>query len=151
MMRATRSARLKRLHQALSEGLPVSLNDLIDIAGADRASVVSDLRHLRTDLGAPLRFSDGGYRYLTSYELPVLAVCLENYELQSSVESEGPELAWSALPGPPAAPIGSIGRGSARRPRGKTPRRCLLANCSAPRPGRRRGLPAARKSPLAPL
>ena len=96
MIRATRSARLKRLHEALSEGEPVSLNALIEVAGGDHASVVGDLRHLRSDLGAPLRFSDGGYRYLSEFELPVLAVCLQQYELQSSVVSEGPELVWSA-------------------------------------------------------
>jgi tetratricopeptide (TPR) repeat protein/biotin operon repressor len=96
MMRATRSARLKRLHQALSEGLPVSLENLIQAAGADRATVVADIRHLRSDLGAPIRFVDGGYRYLSAYELPVLAVCLEHYELQQSIDLVGPELAWSA-------------------------------------------------------
>ena len=89
MIRATRSARLKRLHEALSEGEPVSLNALIEVAGGDHASVVGDLRHLRSD-SWPLRFSDGGYRYLSEFELPVLAVCLQQYEL-SRASSRGPE------------------------------------------------------------
>ena len=54
MAKVTRSARLKRLHETLSVGRPVPLESLIAAAGADRTSVVADLRHLRAELGAPI-------------------------------------------------------------------------------------------------
>jgi tetratricopeptide (TPR) repeat protein len=96
MLRATRSARLKRLHEALSIGHPVSLESLILASGAERKVVVADLRHLRSDLGAPLRFADGGYRYMVPFELPVLAVCLAEFELEQTIDTIGQEVAWSA-------------------------------------------------------